>query len=364
MRWREDGRLVQEATEFKVGTKADKARAEARLEERTAMNRMKRRRDRLAVLIAERDELAAKIARMEAKAQPAKEMLKLGGLVEAWRRSPRRKDCSNAQRARYESQIAAFVRWAGEGVAFAAVDDRMAEDYAVALGKRASGNTYNKHINTLTAAWKAVGRSEGVRENPWADISRRRLETHARRGLTADETARILGEAKGELKGLLLIGLRLGLRMGDAARLRWEAFKDDGTVEVKTSKTGTWVRLPAARLVADLGEAGIGRKAKGEVLPGIAERYRQGAGAGISKAVERVMERAGIATSERREGWGRARPTASFHSLRHMFVTRAIEAGVPAAIVRALVGHSTAAMTEHYTHVSAAAMVEAFARMG
>jgi integrase len=58
-----------------------------------------------------------------------------------------------------------------------------------------------------------------------------------------------------------------------------------------------------------------------------------------------------------------ARPSASFHSLRHTFVSRAVESGVPVGIVRALVGHASASMTEHYAHISAEGMAAAFAAL-
>ena len=95
----------------------------------------------------------------------------------------------------------------------------------------------------------------------------------------------------------------------------------------------------------------------------LAELYERDDSA-VSKLVRKTFEKAGIKTSSEEKGWARARPDASFHSLRHTFVTRAIEAGVPSAIVRALVGHSTAAMTEHYTHVGGDAVLEAFERAG
>lgn len=363
MRWREDGRIVQEATPFKVGEKGSRAKAEELLEERTKIHGLKARRDQLAVLIAEREDLEARIKALEVKATPAKVGLKLGGLVEAWERSPRRKDCSAVMRARYGAQLQAFVDWAGHETEFAAVDDAIAERYALALGARMSGNTYNKHMNALTAAWRALARSEGVGVNPWADLPRKRLETHVRRALTAAEVAKVLKVAEGEVKGLIEIGLRTGLRMGDAVRLRWENFSKGGeTVEVKTSKTGAVVRLPARGLWEELRRS-LSVRAKGEILPKLAELYGRDDSA-VSKLVRRTFEKAGIETRAMEKGWSQARPEASFHSLRHTFVTRAIEAGVPAAMVRALVGHSRLAMTEHYTHVGGEAVSEAFRRSG
>ena len=358
IRWRDGGKVKQEATEFVVGAEGAKEGAEALLAERSQIGRLKSRRDQVAVLLAEREELAEKIRRLEAAARgESSAPLLLGALVEAWRKSPRRRDVSAELEEDYAREIARFVKWAGEGVEMAAVDDAMAERYAVELGRRVSGNTYNKHLVTLTAAWRAVGRAAGVRGNPWADLPRKRKDTHSRRSLTKEEVARVLALAEGELRSLVLVGLWTGLRLGDACRLKWEAFKADGSVEVRTAKTGAVVRLPAARLVAELGKRG-----EGYVMPGMAAAYGRDSSA-VSKRVTDLFTRAGIATKEKRKGWHQSRPTASFHSLRHTFVTRCVEAGVPVAVVRELVGHTRETMTLHYTHISAEAMEAALSAL-
>lgn len=356
-RWFDGGKLRQEVTPYRVEVKADRARAEAVLAEKTKLGQLKSRRDQVAILIAEREELEAKIRRLEAQAAPPG--ARLSELVELWRRSPRRRDCSAGMMAQYERHIRAFVVWAGDDMEIRAVDDSMAEAYAAHLAAGASPNTYNKYINSLDAAWRAVGRSVGAKGNPWAEMPRKRLETHVQRALTVDETDKILEVATGEVRKIIAIGLFTGLRLGDACRLKWSAVVG-GRVKVKTAKTGAVVAIPAhARLVEILGEPG---DAAEFVTPEMAATYK--CKGRVSKLVRRAFEAAGIESSEKRDGWHRARPTASFHSLRHTFVSRSIEAGVAPAIVQALVGHSSAAMTEHYTHVSAEAMEEAFRRLG
>ena len=361
IRWRDGGKVKQEATEFSVGAEGAKEGAEALLAERSQIGRLKSRRDQVAVLLAEREELAEKIRRLEAAARgESSAPLLLGGLVDAWRKSPRRRDVSAELEEDYAREIARFVKWAGEGIEMAAVDDAMAERYAVELGRQVSGNTYNKHLVTLTAAWRAVGRAAGVRGNPWADLPRKRKDTHSRRSLTKEEVAKVLALAQGELRSLVLVGLWTGLRLGDACRLKWDAFKADGAVEVKTAKTGAVVRLPAARLVAELGKRG-----EGYVMPGMAAAYgRKSTRSEVSKKISALFERAGLTVREKRKGWLQSRPTASFHSLRHTFVTRCVEAGVPVAVVRELVGHTRETMTMQYTHISEAAILSAFKEFG
>ena len=361
IRWRVDGRTVQEQTEFRVGVKADRARAEALLNERTEIFRLKREEDQLAILIRRRETIEQRLKKLQADAMPATRPLTLGKLEKEWRESPRRRDCSEAQLERYTQQLRAFVDWAGEGLDIRAVGDDMAERYAKHLGIYAA-NTYNKHLNTLTAVWKAIGRTRGL-GNPWQDLPRRRADTHIRRALTDAEIAKIINAAEGEYKALVIIGARTGLRLGDACRLKWSAFEADGVMRTVTRKTGAPVALPGEALKQELERVTQRhRGAEGLIMPEIAARYARDP-SGVSDWVGRYFKRAGLKTSVKEKGWSKARPDASYHSLRHAFVTRAIEAGVAAPIVRALVGHNTAAMTDRYTHVGEAAILEAFGKM-
>ena len=360
MRWRVDGRMVQESTPFRVDVKADRARAEKLLEERTEIFRLKREEDQLAILIRRREDLEARIKRLQELAS-ARRALLLGDLEAEWRASPRRRDCSADQLERYARQLAAFVDWAGAEVDLRAVNDAMAERYAKHLAARLGGNSYNKHVNTLAAIWRAVGRTWGV-GNPWADLPRRRLDTHVRRALTREEVDAIIQAAEGEYKVLVIIGARTGLRLGDACRLKWEDFGGDGVLRVKTSKTGAGGALPGAALRAERVAAMANGRQQGLIMPGIAERYERDP-AGVSAWVGRYFTRAGIKTKIKEAGWSKARAEASYHSLRHTFVTRAIEAGVPAPIVRALVGHNTAAMTDRYSHIGEAAILREFEKI-
>jgi integrase len=67
-------------------------------------------------------------------------------------------------------------------------------------------------------------------------------------------------------------------------------------------------------------------------------------------------------------GMGKLRSAAGldgvgFHSLRHTFVTLLAEQGTPLPVTMSLVGHMSARMTRHYTHISANAAREAVERL-
>ena len=99
-------------------------------------------------------------------------------------------------------------------------------------------------------------------------------------------------------------------------------------------------------------------------LEEIARRYtedRQGP-SNISRSIKRLFERSGVKTEFEVKG-KRARSDAGCHSLRHTFATRCIAAGIPPHIVQMIVGHSTATMTERYTHLESKDVLKAFEKV-
>lgn len=372
-KWIDHGEATVVSTGIRADGEDDKERRKRRKEaedwlmEQTEPMRLRHRADAVALLMRRlqtaEERLADAVGKTVGKAT-------LGDMARLFRDSARRPDCSEGQLSRYCAALDRFATFAGAGKAVADVVDADAEAYSRHLAKALSPNTHNKNVNALDLAWRVCGSAAGVAEgrNPWAAITRKRLDTHVRRVLTHEETDRMLSTAKGELRTLVAVCLYTGLRLGDACRLKWEDVRD-GAVFVLTAKRGRRVAVPLHQKLADALAKAKGRR-RGCVMPGMARRYgADGAGASnVSKDVKRLMERCGIATTFKSKKGAkrcaaRGRPEAGAHSLRHTFVTRAIEAGVPPHVVQAVVGHSSAAMTEHYTHLSDKAVLEAFGKI-
>ena len=358
VRWHDaDGNVHQESTGLTACVRNKKA-ADELLAKKTALSALLTQDEQLAVLIRERETIQAKIARLQKLSTPA---LTLSGIADAFSTSPRRKDYKPAALESHLRHLAAFVDWAERpDMEVSEVTDAVAVRYSQDIGAKFSGSTYNKHMDSLTAVWKALGSASGIAANPWEGIARKRLEAHSRRALTDAEIESLLATATGEYRDLICIGLRTGLRLGDCARLRWEAFKDDGTLEVMTAKTGAPVKLPSAALLADLGRTG----SKGYVCPDAAALYDSPSRSNLCYYIAKVFADAGITGNVKEKGWQRARADASFHSLRHTFVTKCVQCGMPRPFVQALVGHATAAMSEHYTHLSAESILAEFRKAG
>lgn len=378
-KWIDHGKATVVSTGIRADGADDRERRKRRKEaedwlmERTEPLRLRHRADAVALLMRRLQTEEERLKDAVEKTVGAAGGAKLGDMARLFRDSARRPDCSDGMLARYCSALDRFAAFAGAGKPVAEVGDADAEAYSRHLAKALSPNTHNKNVNALDLAWRVCGASAGVAEgrNPWAAITRKRLDTHVRRVLTREETDRMLAEAKGELRTLVAVCLYTGLRLGDACRLKWEDVRD-GAVFVVTAKRGRRVAVPLHPKLADVLAKLKGRR-RGFVMPGMARKYGNGGSraSNVSKEVKRLMERCGIKTSvavgPRKGAKGekkRMRPDAGAHSLRHTFVTRAVEAGVPPHVVQAVVGHSSAAMTEYYTHLSDKAVLEAFSRIG
>ena len=171
----------------------------------------------------------------------------------------------------------------------------------------------------------------------------------------ADGTGRTGHERHSQLFLLFAIGIYTGLRLGDCAMLRWRAVDmTHGILQVVPNKTKRYlhnrpVTIPIhPALMALLKE--IPEDSRKEfVIPCVAACYRESRPK-LSSRLKRIFDEAGIETSIRIEGRQWKAPEATFHSLRHTFVSMSANAGVPLHVVQSIVGHTNVAMTRHYYH--------------
>jgi len=234
------------------------------------------------------------------------------------------------------------------------ISQSVADEYVEDRAKTVSGNRINKHLNLFAAVWRTLSRRYGLEYNPWSSdhIARRVHTPETRRALTDKEVRALLKGSEGEYHLMVLIGISTGLRLGDILNLRWPDHIDLKRREIairRTQKTGAAVVLPMIpELHRELLAAFRARTDEIWVLPHQHARLeKRNNPAEICKSLARLFRRCGIQNAE-----GQAK--ATFHSLRHTFVSRLMRRGVSPALVQAAVGHSTMMMTEHYTHISAA----------
>ena len=295
------------------------------------------------------------------------------------------------------------------------ITSEMIAEYLACVRTEVCASTYNARVCVLREIFRTLAAKAGLEDDPWEGVRLKPDDSHSRRELTMDELRRLLDAAKKvKVKGegeqrmvspsfepeaqdgkyhcttttsnsdstnewhkLILIGIYTGLRLGDCCRLDWSQVNiAQGVIQVVPRKTRRHhQRMVTIPIHQALGAALVERevKAKGEgeqwncsssflgpVLPMIAEMYGR-ARWRVCHELTRIFKQAGIPTSVRIEGRHRRTPEATFHSLRHTFVSFAANAGVPLHIVQSIVGHESTAMTRHYYHENIDALKSAVA---
>ena len=238
-------------------------------------------------------------------------------------------------------------------------------EYLALLRADLCGSTYNGRVCVLREIFHTLADKAGLEDDPWEGVRLRPDDCHSRRELTMDELKRLLAAAKKagkEWHKLFLIGIYTGLRLGDCCRLDWLSVNiGQGIIQLIPRKTrrhahGRPITIPIHKT---LGAALLETESlSGFVLPTIAAMYQRGRYL-VSQELSRIFRAAKIVTSVQIEGRKNKTPEATFHSLRHTFVSFSANAGVPLHIVQSIVGHESTAMTRHYYHENLTALQQA-----
>ncbi len=203
--------------------------------------------------------------------------------------------------------------------------------------------------------------------NPWDGVRTKAGPVCTRRELTLDEVARLLAAADGvgrEWRTLFSVAIYTGMRLGDCCLLGWDSVNlVSSAIQIIPRKTrryfaGRPIVIPLhPDLAALLGETRPEQRV-GHVMASIAHDFESRRWV-VSRTLQRIFAAANITSSILLEGRERKAPLATFHSLRHTFVSIAVNAGVPLATVQSIVGHTSTAMTRHYYHPSEDALRKA-----
>ena len=271
-------------------------------------------------------------------------------------------------------------------------------EYLALLRANLCGSSYNGRVCVLRGIFRTLAQKAGLEEDPWEGVRLRPDDYHSRRELTMDELKRLLKAAKksgGEWHTLFLIGIYTGLRLGDCCRLNWSQINiAERVIQLVPRKTRRHhQRMVTIPIHQALGQALLGIQSKsrveveqrnlsscseeesnhhcspspsnftfrsGPVLPTIVEMYEKSRWR-VSEGLAYIFNQANIQTSVKLEGRKHRTPEATFHSLRHTFVSFAANAGVPLHVVQSIVGHESTAMTRHYYHENLDALKSAVA---
>ena len=301
-------------------------------------------------------------------------------LAEVWLeyvKSPNRNELAQSTLKAKQFVWMHFARWMEHSYLpikdLGGVTADMIAEYLACLRAELCGSTYNNRVCVLREIFHVLAGKAGLEDDPWEGVRLRPEDSHSRRELTTDELRRLMDAAKkagGEWQTLFLIGIYTGLRLGDCCRLDWAQINlVEEVIQLVPKKTRRhhqrMVTIPihpalGAALVGDGDSLADKLKSAGPVLPTIAEMYGRTRWQ-VSQQLARIFKSANIRMSVQLEGRKQKTPEATFHSLRHTFVSFAANAGVPLHVVQSIVGHESTAMTRHYYHENIAALKSAVA---
>ena len=301
-------------------------------------------------------------------------------ISEAWadyERSPNRPQSGANTLSNYCRQWEQFTEWLAVQYPtvdhLAQVDEEIAEAYANYLESALAPATFNAHRDTLHRINRVLSRKAGMTNNPWNDIAKKPLDTIVRDELTeaevqilfnklADESYTLTNRHEWEV--IFHAGAFAGLRLADAVLMTWDCINlkrnELSLIPIKTQRKKKRVSLPLhPDFRAALETAATWRdKDTDYICPNLATRYGYNP-QGVRHDAVQVFKNCNakdappvFVINRKVKGRRQATNVIGFHSLRHSFVSFCANAGVPLAVVQALVGHGSPAMTRHYTHIS------------
>lgn len=267
-------------------------------------------------------------------------------------------DVSSGTAKIYEGAVNHLMKWMKPKAKDASgITTKLAEEYLDELDSSIGTNTYNIRLVLFKRIWKSLKDEFRLNDEVWEKFKKKKAAKSSRRTMQNIEIADVISKAETkDMKLLLSIGLYTGLRISDCSLLKWNEVdfeqKVIRTIPIKTRKhMDAPIEIPIHPALLKLLEA---MPHEGEyVSQPNADDYLNGHASG--KVVD-LFKKCGIQTSKKENG--KTKLVCGFHSLRHTFVSNAINSGMSPLLVQRIVGHSSVDMTSTYFHDNAAKAAE------
>jgi integrase len=356
-----DGRRVQRSTK-ETGLKA--ARTKAEEWERLSKERAKARQAHRVI---------ADIYRAAHKEELPDATT--GSFFDSWL-SRRKGEIAPASYSTYANRINHFKEWLGDFAnrPLAEIETRHFVTYRDELAKRLSATSCNQGVKILRVVFEDARRDKFISENPAKDCGMlKKVDASARRPFAFSEIQSVLAVADDEWRSMIFFGLYTGQRLGDVARLSWANVDLQAEeIQLRTAKTGRVVRIPICKPLLDHIETlPSSDEPKAPLHPKLAALANTNAST-LSRQFGELLASAGLSikkshepTDGERKGRAarRAASELSFHSLRHTATSMMKNAGVSPAVVQDIIGHESAEISAHYTHIESGAKRKALDSM-
>jgi integrase len=301
------------------------------------------------------------------------EAVKVGDFLDSYLKR-RAAEVSPATLASYKGAAEKFKAWLGEKVSMELfrVEKPHILGFRDHLAQSLHRTTANNVLKCLRVFFKDARRERRIFDDPCEDVSTLKKEaggSSERRAFTRPELRLVMKEVEGtEWVSLVRFGLYTGQRLGDVANLRWSQIDlENEEISMTTAKTGRRVLVPVCSALnehiltlktGDQPESFVHPRAAALGVSHLSREFGEILGrCGLRQAVKDHRKKAG------REGARRELNPLSFHSLRHTAVSMMKNAGISPAVVQDLIGHESAEMSAHYTHIESEAKRKALAKL-
>lgn len=230
--------------------------------------------------------------------------------------------------------------------------------------KGSAPKTANNKLKALRVFFQSAWRDGVIPENPASKVEAIKEDADkTRRAFTLGELKSVLAAADEQWRGVILAGLYTGQRLADIVRLRWNQVDlVANQIALTTAKTARRQIIPIAKPLGDWLTARAGDDPTAPVFPTLHGRLERGGPSPLSQDFHGILATAGLATprtiTRDKSGPGRRarrpRGELTFHSLRHTATSWLKASGASEAVARDIVGHDSAEVSRHYTHVDEA----------
>lgn len=209
-----------------------------------------------------------------------------------------------------------------------------------------NSSTINRYFATLGGAFRyACKNLRWIDENPCGNLLQLKTKPKERRTLISDEEIRLLQSCQQSLNPYLycivLMAITTGARKSEILNLTWDSIDfENRFAHIKDSKNGRPRRVGLVdSVIHELKRLYEGRDiTKNKVFASKTTFGRLD----IKKAWQSALQRAGI-------------NNFVFHGLRHHFCSIGGQIGASGQQLRSQLGHTSASMTDHYSHLDAQA---------
>jgi integrase len=290
--------------------------------------------------------------------------------------SRKRGETSGVTSRHYEHTAKEFCEWLGDraGQPIHYVTPGIVATWRDKTAAKSTPRTANNKLKVIRNLFQTAWRDGLIPENPAAKVQTLKAIEGQRRPFTLTELKTILDVASPEWRGMILAALYIGQRLKDIASLTWANVDlDRGEFRFATSKTGRRQVIPIARpLRQHIETLPAGDDPHAPLFPSaflIATGNRDTSR--LSQQFHDLLVSAGLALPRppewKPQGKGRESPRerseVTSHSLRHTATSLLKNAGVSEAVARDIIGHESAAISRHYTHIDEETKRKALAKL-